>query len=178
LTGSGKSVLARELSERTGAATINSDVVRKAIAAKPGRHYAPYGEGIYSATMTEKTYGKMAREAERLITNRKSAILDATFVRRARREQFVRLAKKHHIPLFLIHCSAPEELTQARLVEREAEGGSVSDGRWEIYLQQKEAFEPFDEIDSSARLELDTDAPLDALAAASEKFLRARLARQ
>jgi len=178
LTGSGKSLLARELSERTGAATINSDVVRKAIAAKSGGQYVSYGEGIYSATMTEKTYAKMAREAEKLITKGKAAILDATFVRRARREQILRLAKKHHVPLFVIHCSAPEELTQSRLAQREAEGASVSDGRWEIYLQQKEVFEPLDEIDSAARLELNTDAPLEALASASEKFLRARLVRQ
>jgi len=175
LTGSGKSLLAGELSERTGAVTINSDIVRKSIAAKSGRHYLPYGEGIYSATMTAKTYTKMAREAERLLVQDRGVILDATFVRRARREPIVRLAKKHQVPLFVIHCSAPEELTQARLVRREAVGESVSDGRWEIYLQQKEAFEPMDEIDSAARLELNTDAPLEALVSASEKFLRARL---
>jgi aminoglycoside phosphotransferase family enzyme/predicted kinase len=175
LTGSGKSTLARELSDRTGVATINSDIVRKALAGKPGRQATAYGSGIYSVTMTEKTYAKMAREAEKLIVSGKGAIVDATFVRRAQRERFTRLAERHHIPLLLIHCAVSEETTQERLVQREAEGKDVSDGRWEIYVQQKDVFEAIDEIRSTACLELNTDAPPEALAAACEKFLRSRL---
>lgn len=177
LTGSGKSTLARELTDRTGVKTINSDIVRKALAGKPGRQATPYNEGIYGVTMTEKTYAKMAREAEKLIANGKGAILDATFVRRAHRQKIFRLAQKRQVPLLLIHCAVSEETTQERLVQREAEGRDVSDGRWEIYVQQKDVFEAIDEIPPAARLELNTDAPPEALAAACEKFLRARLTR-
>ena len=175
LTGSGKSTLARQLSERTGAAVMNSDVIRKAIAGQSGRQFAAYGEGIYSATMTEKTYKKMARTAEQMIAQGKSAILDASFVRRAQREKVVRLADKHKIPLLLIHCSASERTTQERLAQRQAQGLDVSDGRWEVYLEQKKACEPLDEIPLAARLELNTEAALDPLTSDSEKFLRRRL---
>ena len=174
-TGSGKSTLARELSERTSMAVINSDVIRKAIAGQSGRQSFAYGEGIYSATMTEKTYKKMARAAEQLIAQGKGAILDASFVRRAQRENFVRLAGKHKIPLLLIHCSASERTTQERLARRQAQGQDVSDGRWEIYIQQKDSFEAIGEITPNARLELITDAPADILAGTCEIFLRARL---
>jgi predicted kinase len=109
--------------------------------------------------------------------NGKGAILDATFVRRADREKIVRLAHKRRIPLLLIHCAASEETTQERLVQREAEGKDVSDGRWEIYVQQKDVFEAIDEIPPAVCLELNTDAPPEALIAACEKFLRSRLAR-
>ena len=177
LTGSGKSTLGRALSERTGMAVINSDLVRKAIAGKSGRQFAAYGEGIYSATMTEKTYKKMARAAEQLIAQGKGAILDASFVRRAQREKFVRLAGKHNIPLLAIHCSTAEPTAQERLAQRQAQGQDVSDGRWEIFLRQKDAFESFDDIELAARLELNTDAPSEELADACEKFLRSRLVR-
>ncbi len=70
LTGSGKSTLARELSERIGVPAINSDIVRKKLAGKQGRQAAPYNQGIYSAAMTEKTYARMSREAERVDSQR------------------------------------------------------------------------------------------------------------
>ena len=178
LTGSGKSTLGRELSERTGMAVINSDVIRKAIAGNSSRQFAAYGEGIYSATMTEKTYRKMARAAEKLIAQGKGVILDASFLRRAQREKLVRLAEKHKIPLLVMHCSASDRTTQERLAHRQAQGRDVSDGRWEIFLRQKDAFESFDDIEPAARLELNTEAPAEALADACEKFLRSRLARE
>ena len=175
LTGSGKSTLARQLSERTGAAVLNSDVIRKAMAGQSGRQFAAYGEGIYSATMTEKTYKKMARTAEQLIAQGKSAILDASFLRRTQREMVVRLADKHKIPLLLIHCAASEHTTQERLAQRQAHGLDISDGRWEVYWEQKKANEPLEEIPLAARLELNTEAALDRLTSDSEKFLRRRL---
>jgi predicted kinase len=125
--------------------------------------------------MTEKTYKKMARTAEQMIAQGKSAILDASFVRRAQREKVVRLAGKHKIPLLVIHCSASERTTQERLAQRQAQGLDVSDGRWDVYLEQKKACEPLDEIPLAARLELNTDASLDQLTSDSEKFLRRRL---
>ena len=89
LTGSGKSTLARELSERMGVPTINSDVVRKKLAGKQGRQPAPYNQGIYSAAMTEKTYAKMAQEAEKLILSGRGVILDGTFVKRSQRQKIL-----------------------------------------------------------------------------------------
>jgi aminoglycoside phosphotransferase family enzyme/predicted kinase len=174
LTGSGKSALARELGGRLGMPVINSDVVRKAIAGKSSRQVVPLNRGIYSSKMTEKTYAKMAQEAEKQILEGEGAILDATFAQRAHRQRIVRLAEKHRVPLALIHCVASDETTKTRLAEREAEGKDVSDGRWEVYCKQKAAYQPINEIPSAHCLKVNTEAPLDELARASEKFLRAR----
>jgi predicted kinase len=175
LTGSGKSTLARELGERMGMPLINSDTLRKAIAGKLGRQAVPFNEGIYSANMTEKTYAKIAREAETQILEGKGAILDATFGQKALREKIVRLAERHRVPLVLIHCVASDETTEKRLAQRQAEGKDASDGRWEIYSKQKAAYEPINELPLANCLELNTENPLEQLARASEKFLRARL---
>jgi uncharacterized protein len=175
LSGSGKSTLARELGERLAMTVINSDVVRKVIAGKRGRDVVPLNQGVYSPTMTARTYTRMARQAERQILIGQGAILDATFVRKAQREKMAQLAAKHKIPMFVIRCFATDELTHRRLEARAAEGRDISDARWEIYLDQKTAFEPLDEISSVQCLDLDTALPLEELGRAVESFLRSRL---
>ena len=175
LSGSGKSTLAREMGQRLGMAVINSDVVRKVIAGKRGRDIAPLNQGIYSPTMTAKTYDRMARQAERQILMGQGVILDATFVRKAQREKMAQLAAKHKIPIFAIRCFATDELTHRRLATRAAEGRDVSDGRWEVYLKQKIVYQPLDEIFSTQRLDLDTALPVEDLGRAVEIFLRSQL---
>ena len=175
LTGSGKSTLARVIAERLGLTVISSDVVRKRLAGRSGRYRALLNAGIYSATMTEKTYARMAREAENHLVNGKGAILDATFTRRTQREKIVYLADRHQTPLLVIHCAASAATTEQRLNRRAAEGTDISDGRWDIYLAQKSADEPLDEIPASDRLELNTESAPEELADACEKFLRLRL---
>ena len=174
-TGSGKSTVAKALSQRLGVVHINSDVVRKALAGKIGSQPEAYGEGIYSLPMTERTYANIARDAEKFIANGNGVILDATFARRAQRQQMAGLAAKYRIPFLLIHCSAAEELIRRRLIQRAAHGQDISDGRWEIYQQQKLGFEAFDDVAPGACLELATDGEIDNLAATCEKFVRTQV---
>jgi uncharacterized protein len=174
LTGSGKSTLARELGERLGMPVINSDTVRKAITGKRGPQAVPFNEEIYSLDMTEKTYAKIAREAEKQVLEGEGAILDATFGQKAHREKILRLAEKHRVPIVLIHCVASDETTEKRLAQREAEGKDVSDGRWEIYSKQKAGYQPINELPPANCLELNTELPPEQLVRASERFLRAR----
>ena len=117
---------------------INSDTVRKELVGESGRQTVPFHEGIYSAAMTEKTYAQMARTADKFLAERRAVILDATFLHRAQRQMIVRLAEKHRLQLLSIHCSASDEITKQRLLQRAVAGTDVSDGRWEIYLKQKE----------------------------------------
>jgi aminoglycoside phosphotransferase family enzyme/predicted kinase len=175
LTGTGKSTLARELARRLDLTVISSDVVRKRIAGTTGRQLLSFDQGIYSQRMTEKTYSIMAREAEKEIAAGRGVTLDATFIRRTHREKIARLAAKHQIPLFVIHCSASDETTRNRLSHRLAQHQEISDGRWEIYLQQKAVFEPLDELALGSRLEIDSELPLACSANLCEDFLRSRL---
>jgi hypothetical protein len=175
LSGSGKSTLAHELGERLGMAVINSDTVRKSMAGTADRRVVPFNKGTYCPDMTERTYAKMAREVEKQILKGNGAILDATFARQSQREKMAQLAAKHKVPIFLIHCFATDELTHRRLATRAADGRDVSDARWEIYLNQKTAYEPLDEISSEQRLDVDTKLPVQDLGRAVEIFLRSQL---
>lgn len=172
LTGSGKSTLARELSRRLGLATLNSDSTRKDLAGFSGtQDTLTYGAGIYSPSMTEKTYAKMIEEAEKLILKGEGVILDATFQQSSHRKAVFDLAEKYKLPVAIIHCRSAEKLIQKRLARRAAEGRDLSDGRWEIYLLQKAAFEPIEQY-SEICLSLDTEASLPAQTKKAERFLR------
>ena len=177
LTGSGKSTLARDLDARMGMVLINSDAVRKRLAGSPGRQQVPINEGIYSQSMTERTYERMAEEAEAELSRGQGVIVDASFGRRSHRDRFVRIAERHHIPLLVLHCSASDTQTAERLRRRAASGKDISDGRWEVYIAQKSTYEPFDEFSPSVMLELPADARIEAAAAEAEAFLHAVLER-
>ena len=98
-------------------AVIKSDVMRKELTGKSGRG-VPFDQGIYSAAMTEITYGKMFDETDRRITRGQGVILDAAFAQRRYREISIDVAARHHVPVYFLHCVASDSLTQTRLRER------------------------------------------------------------
>lgn len=178
LTGSGKSTLARALNLRLGAKLINSDTARKRIAKSQGKRVEPLHHGIYSPTMTVKTYDAMAREAERALRAGHSVIVDATFTRREQRARFIRLAERAKAPLLVIRCMSSDAVSAERLDSRAAAGVDISDGRWEVYVAQKTAYEPMNEIAAPWRLDLCTEGSIKKLAREAEGFLRKRLSAQ
>jgi len=125
--------------------------------------------------MAEKTYGKIVREAEKQILAGRGAILDATFAQRANREKVSRMAVKHNIPVFLVHCFATDAIIKDRLAHQTGQGIDLSDGRWELCVEQKAKCERPNEIPVQNYLELNTVQPVAELAAVCERFLRSRL---
>ncbi len=136
LSGSGKSFLARILSEEMGYEWIRSDVIRKELAGITPEKSAKagFGKGIYTEEMTRKVYEEMVRRAEELLREGKRVVLDATFLRRWQREL---VRKKLGEPLFILATAGEEEIKK-RLSARV----DVSDADFGIYLKQKEVFEP------------------------------------
>ena len=55
--------------------------------------------------------------------------------------------------------------------EREQDPAAVSDGRWEIYQDQKNRFEPPHELAVSELINIDTQAPLEDLLKELDKKL-------
>ncbi|RMF93753.1 MAG: kinase [Nitrospinota bacterium] len=161
LTGTGKTTMARLLAGHLSLVLLRSDVLRKELAALPPavHRYEEYGEGIYSESFTDQTYAALYREAERYLVQGESVILDASFLRRARREEARKLAERLGAAFYVIECVCPEGMVKERLEKRQREGRDASDGRWELFSQQKQVAEPVTEIAAEHHIRLDTTQP-------------------
>jgi aminoglycoside phosphotransferase family enzyme/predicted kinase len=146
LSGAGKSTLAKLLHKEANVKIITSDIVRKEL-----HDIDPYSEsktafktGIYTKTGTEKTYATLLERAEKLLKSGRSIIVDATFSKERFRGAALNTALKTGAEFNIIECTASEEEIKRRLKER-SKTKSVSDADFEIYLKQKELFEPIEE---------------------------------
>jgi uncharacterized protein len=144
LMGSGKSTLAEQLAFELGIAAFNSDTTRKRMAGMSAD--APvrdaFGEGIYGRPSSDATYAELLIRAEEQLRKGCAVVIDASFAERSRREPFSTLAKRYAAPLVVLHVACGEVENRRRLLEREAAGRSVSDGRVELLAAQAARFEP------------------------------------
>jgi uncharacterized protein len=131
LPGAGKSTLARGLAERAGFHLIRSDVIRKEMAgvSEAARTANRFGEGIYSAEWTERTYAKCLARAERLLFEGTRVVVDATFGQEGKRRIFLEAAARLAVPATLLLCQAAPEVVQHRLAGRV---GDASDADWSV----------------------------------------------
>ena len=168
VTGMGKSTLAAELARRRSMVHISSDVTRKnLVGIEPAVHRCePFMEGIYSPSFSDRTYAAMLEKAREHLQAGDSVILDGTFRRAKERRDVLDLAKDLNAEAWIVQCSLDEEEAHRRLERRIKTGGSVSDGRWELYHQQLLQWEPVREVAPHRHIILDTEgSPEDNVAA-------------
>jgi aminoglycoside phosphotransferase family enzyme/predicted kinase len=158
LMGTGKSVLAERLAPLLGAEILRTDVIRKNLLDIPSaeHHFEEFGEGIYSKEMTEKTYGEALKTAEAIIEKGGAVIVDASFKKRAERNNFSSLADTTGADFFIIECTCPEDTIKSRLKRRLLNKEEVSDGRWEIFQAQKKDFDMIGEASPGVHIIIDT----------------------
>lgn len=161
LVGTGKTTVAHGLARSFGLTVISSDVVRKDLAGIPPteRRFEPVDQGIYSEEFTRRTYDEMFARAEKLLKQGESVVLDASFKKRGHRLEARRLAQRTNAHFAALECVLDEPTVKARLEQRVREG-SISDGRWEVYLAQKQDFEKIDEFSPQEHMVLDTAQPM------------------
>jgi uncharacterized protein len=157
LSGTGKSTVARTLQHRKGFKVINSDRVRKRLAAVPAdQHlYANYGTNIYSDRFSKITYDTMLAEADSLLRDGRGAILDATFKAVADRQLALALAARRRVPVLFVECIVGEDEAIRRLGRRASMHREVSDATPEIYKRQRAEYEPIREIPPRNHLRVD-----------------------
>jgi predicted kinase len=161
LTGSGKSTIINEVVKEKGFTILASDRLRKQLVGiSPEEHkYEEFDEGIYSKELTEKTYLHMIEEGKKLLLEGQSVVLDACFPKKWQRQKTFDAAKEANAQFLCIEFICPEEVVRKRLERRFDSKKGVSDGRWEIYVAQKETFEEVDEFTPEFHLVVDTSEP-------------------
>lgn len=165
LIASGKSTLAAAWARRIGAGYFNSDRERKALAGiKPTAPRAEsFNAGIYSPEFSRRTYERLLLTAKAELESQRDVVLDGSYTAEQERRRLRDLAAAQGAAIKFILCRCPDNIIKERLKIRAKDPQAVSDGRWEIYIQQKEHFTLPTELTAKELIIINTDAPVDTL---------------
>lgn len=142
LPGTGKSTLARGLTQQMNLRWIRSDAVRKDLASQAGldvtAEAGAYQAGIYTTEWTERTYAECLRQALSALRLGERVVVDATFLEELRRHEFLEGAIQLGVPAVWLLCDAAPDLVRDRLANRRDD---VSDADWSIYTKAASAWQ-------------------------------------
>jgi hypothetical protein len=160
LMGSGKSYQACALAARLGAEIIRTDLLRKKLFnIKPTeRRYEDFGQGIYSDDTSRIIYDKAYDLAAQKIKQGKAVIIDASFKKQAERQKAMKMARNLGVHFYILECICSDEITKKRLEKRIQENDNASDGRWELFQEQKKDFDAINEVTADCHFIIDTSA--------------------
>jgi len=154
LSGSGKSALAGKLALATGFGLVSTDALRRR--ASGTSTPVAYDAGGYAQAARDATYAQLLDEMDRTLAAGRGIIVDATFARRAHRDDLARIVRQHRRRHVFAWCQADEATVHERLDARTL--ASLSDARWETYVGQRAALQPL-AVDEPT-IEVDTDGEL------------------
>ncbi|MGI8426473.1 MAG: AAA family ATPase [Actinomycetota bacterium] len=124
--------------------------------------------GIYDAAITERTYERLKDLAGIVSGCGIPVIVDATFLARARREEFAALARSLGAPLRILDFRAGEATLRARIRQRGAEGRDASEANLAVLDHQLRGQEPLTPHEQARTLVWDTESPVEDAAIAGE----------
>ena len=168
MIATGKSYLAAAWARHHGCAYYNSDRIRKELAGlvPESRQAAAVAvdQGIYSREFSRRTYDQLLILAEQDLDTKPGVcvVLDGSYKARGERQRVLEsLAVKAKV--LFVHCICPEEVMRERMEQRQHDSQAVSDGRWEVYLQQKARFELPLELGPEQLITINTNQTLGTL---------------
>jgi hypothetical protein len=159
LSGSGKTTVARKMSESLGAVRVRSDVERKrlhGLAAGTRTHARAFG-GIYGPESTRLTYERLKQAARDVAESGYCVIVDAAFLRRAEREEFRALALELGASFLIASCRAPEAALRGRVARREALMSDASEAGVSVLENQLATQEPLGDDELAHTALIDTE---------------------
>lgn len=125
LPGSGKSFFAARLAEHLDMIHISSDTVRTEMQIR----------GQYSDETRLLVYDEMKRRGDKVLSQGRGAVIDATFTIHGSFDLFSSLSEKHACSLILFRITAEQSLIKARLQTRRSE----SEADYAVYDKLKQS---------------------------------------
>jgi predicted kinase len=167
LSGSGKSWLAERLVPVLPALCIRSDVERKRLAglAFDARSESAIDAGLYAPGQTDAVYARLADAADAVTGGGEIAIVDATFLDRARRQAVRERASALGVPCVTVYCTAPTGVLEQRVAQRAAAGRDASEATLEVLQAQRRDHAPPTAAEG-ALVTVDTSLTIDPAAVA------------
>jgi len=150
LSGSGKSYLARQIGDASGAICLRSDVERKRLFEQP--------QARYSEQANQATYQHLHHLAEKALHAGCPVIVDAAYLRRSEREAARMIAENAAVPWLILACEAPLPVMEQRIAERKRAGVDPSDADFAVLRAQQGFIEPLDTGEIPCSLCVDTSA--------------------
>lgn len=127
LPGTGKSLFAEALHERTGAVVLESDDLRKRLVGRP----------TYSAEESRRLFETIHGAIDRLLEAGAAVVLDATNLAEREREPLYAIAERRGARLILTRLVAPGGVVRERLTRRQEEADTRSDADIEVYQRMR-----------------------------------------
>lgn len=161
LSGTGKSTVTQALVEHVDAIRVRSDVERKRLHGLTAGERSGSGlnAGLYTADASQRTYAHLAGLARTILAAGHTAVIDATFLRRAQRDRLRTLAAELGVPFVILAIEAAEETLRRRVVERERAARDASEAGLAVLAQQRAGAEPLGTDELALALAIDGDRP-------------------
>jgi uncharacterized protein len=159
LSGSGKTFVTDALVSRLPAIRVRSDIERKRLhgVAFLARTGSPLAAGLYGSAASKRTYAALAEIADRLLRNGENAIVDATFLRRSQRLEFMQVAAANAAHFVILDCTASAGELRNRLLKRAQSGRDASEADIAVLERQLATEEPLDRAERRHALTVDTE---------------------
>ncbi len=143
LVGSGKSTVARVLVEQCAAIQLSSDIERKRLFGLPldAKTNAALNQGIYDPQISQKTYTHLLEVARTIIKAGYSVVIDATFLKKAHRDEFHHLAQQLQVPFKILNCQAPRAQLEQWINKRQMENRDPSEADLKVLTMQEKNLE-------------------------------------
>jgi len=151
LSGSGKSHLARQLADASGAICLRSDIERKRLYPEPAERYSEQAH--------QQTYAHLHQLAESALQAGSAVIIDAANLKRSERDAARQMAQRHGVPWLIVASEAPLELIEQRIAARQKAAIDPSEADFRVVQTQLGFIEPLDADEIALRLDTrQTDA--------------------
>ena len=98
---------------------------------------------LYGLQMGKETYATLLTLARSAVEGGQTAVLDATYLRRAYRRKAIDFARQLGADIQIAHCDVPLPVLRERIRKRGAEGSDVSDADEKVLEKLAQTFEPF-----------------------------------
>lgn len=143
-SGSGKTFFSQTVIEALGAVRIRSDVERKRLHGMVAGQRSGSGvyQGIYTAEQTAATYNHIMQLAQCVAESGMPVVVDASFLKRAQRDGFRRLARSMGVPFLILDCQAPVHILRERVASRAKRGEDASEATGAVLETQLRDAEP------------------------------------
>lgn len=161
-SGSGKSVASRALAELSGAIRLSGDMERKR-----GRPFEPpdlraLPSAAYASDAVAAHYERLVALAGSVLDAGYSAIVDATFLKRANRERFAALARRLDVPMLILDFQADPTCLAERVRARSVGPRDASDAGEAVLAAQLADAEPLGAAELESTIAFDTEVARDA----------------